>query len=171
MEARPKRRIGVAVVQTSEAMLYDSVQLFAVALTELSRARDVRTTSLSCAKPRPWPHGSSLSNYVLTVSVVVFMPLRSVGTRATRVYGPCRRAVFTASVDRRPWTRPAMTGAQNDTRPWTRVMCTEPHFHRRCNAGRSLRWRRSSSSRCTGSRDLSQWAVGWQQQRRRRRLL
>jgi len=50
--------------------LYDSVQLFAVALTELSRARDVRMSSLSCAKPRPWPHGSSLSNYVRTVSLL-----------------------------------------------------------------------------------------------------
>jgi len=33
---------------------------------------------------------------------------------------PCSRsvfrAVFTGSVDRRPWTRPANTGAQNDTR-------------------------------------------------------
>jgi len=52
-------------------MLYDSVQLFAVALTELSRARDVRTASLSCAKPRPWTHGSSLSNYVRTVLFVI----------------------------------------------------------------------------------------------------
>ena len=55
------------LTQTSEATLYDAVQLFAVALTELSRARDVRTSSLSCAKPRPWKHGSSLSNYVRTV--------------------------------------------------------------------------------------------------------
>ena len=59
-----------ARVQTWEAMLYDSVQLFAVALTELSPARDVRTASLSCAKPRPWPHGSSLSNYLQTVELL-----------------------------------------------------------------------------------------------------
>jgi len=38
--------------------------------------------------------------------------------------GPCRRAVFTGSVDRRPWTRPRITRVENDTRvhgPWIRV--------------------------------------------------
>ena len=41
-------------------------------------------------------------------------------------------------------------------------------FARRCNAWRSLRQRRSFSSRSTRSRDLLQWAVGLQHQRRRR---
>ena len=59
-------------------MLYDSVQLFAVALTGLSRARDVRTSSLSCAKPRPWSHGSSLSNYVRTVFIIRILSISTV---------------------------------------------------------------------------------------------
>ena len=41
-------------------------------------------------------------------------------------------------------------------------------FARRCNAWRSLRQRRSFSSRSTRSRDLLQWAVGLQHQRQRR---
>jgi len=36
-----------------------------------------------------------------------------------------------------------------------------------CNVGRSLRQRRNISSRSTESRDLLQWAINWQQQRRR----
>jgi len=35
---------------------------------------------------------------------------RVLSVHTTRVYGPCRQAVFTGGVDRRPWTRPANTG-------------------------------------------------------------
>lgn len=54
----------------------------------------------------------------------------------TRVDGPCRPAVNTGSVDRRPQTRPVNTRAQNDTHvgrqcsqpvnTGTRVVSTEP---------------------------------------------
>jgi len=54
----------------------------------------------------------------------------------TRVHGPCRPAVNTGSVDRRPQTRPVNTRAQNDTHvgrqcsqpvnTGTRVVSTEP---------------------------------------------
>jgi len=43
-------------------------------------------------------------------------------------------------------------------------------FVRCYNAGRSLQCRRSFSIRSAGSRDLLQWSVGLQRQRRRRRL-
>ena len=44
-------------------------------------------------------------------------------------------------------------------------------FARRCNAGRSLRRRRSLFRRCTGSRDLLQWAVALQKQHNQQRRL
>jgi len=47
-----------------------------------------------------------------------------------RVYGPCRWAVFTGSVDRRPRTRPANTGVQSNTRvghSWS-ICVTAPSF-------------------------------------------
>jgi len=59
---------------------------------------------------------------VLAKSIVVqsFLPTRPVDTGAisvltTRVHGPCRWAVFTSSVDRRPCTRPVKTGVRNNT--------------------------------------------------------
>jgi len=45
----------------------------------------------------------------------------------TLLHGPCRRAVFTGSVDRRPSTRSRNTGVQNDTRagyPCLRLVST-----------------------------------------------
>jgi len=54
-------------------------------------------------------HASVSSYPVNTVHARVF------GTCTTRVHGPCRQAVFMASVNRRPWTRPVNTGVQNDT--------------------------------------------------------
>jgi len=49
---------------TQTALTYDAIHLFAKALEEVSKAQDVTTTSLSCARSRSWTYGSSLLNYM-----------------------------------------------------------------------------------------------------------
>jgi len=55
------------LLQTETALMYDAVQLFAVALTSAPHLSDVRMTSLSCNQDRAWKHGASIINFIKTV--------------------------------------------------------------------------------------------------------
>ena len=48
--------------------MYDAVHLFARALDDLDRSREVDITPLYCEGPETWSHGSSLINYMKLVS-------------------------------------------------------------------------------------------------------
>lgn len=56
-------------VRTETALMYDAVHLFSKALHELSHARDIDTSSLSCNKDRTWSNGDSLLNYMKMVEL------------------------------------------------------------------------------------------------------
>lgn len=49
--------------------MFDAVHLFARALHELSKAKDVTTQALSCSKDKKWTDGISLLNYMKTVNI------------------------------------------------------------------------------------------------------
>ena len=48
--------------------MYDAVQMFAKALTDLDRSQDVQTSSIDCGGRETWQHGNSLVNYMKMVS-------------------------------------------------------------------------------------------------------
>ncbi|XP_047735944.1 glutamate receptor ionotropic, kainate 2-like isoform X1 [Hyalella azteca] len=54
----------IARITTESALMYDAVQLFARALDDLDRSREVDITPLYCEGDKTWPHGSSLINYM-----------------------------------------------------------------------------------------------------------
>ena len=49
---------------TTTALIYDSVNAFAMALNELSSVQDVYQTNLDCLGQDTWIHGNSLMNYM-----------------------------------------------------------------------------------------------------------
>ena len=51
-------------MDTTTALIYDAVHLFAVALHELSQFQDIQIKPLDCTGETSWPHGSSLINYM-----------------------------------------------------------------------------------------------------------
>ena len=51
-------------LDTTTALIYDAVHLFAVALHELSQFQDIQIKPLDCTGETSWPHGSSLINYM-----------------------------------------------------------------------------------------------------------
>ena len=53
--------------QTETALVYDAVQMFAKALTDLDRSQEVETTSIDCGGRETWQHGNSLVNYMKMV--------------------------------------------------------------------------------------------------------
>ena len=63
-------------LDTTTALIYDSVNAFAMALNELSSVQDVYQTTLDCLGQDTWIHGNSLMNYmkVNTVSRIVCNP-------------------------------------------------------------------------------------------------
>ena len=56
-----------ASFQTETALVYDAVQMFAKALTDLDRSQEVETTSIDCGGRETWQHGNSLVNYMKMV--------------------------------------------------------------------------------------------------------
>ena len=48
--------------------MYDAVQVFAKALTDLDRSQDVQPVSIDCTGRETWQHGNSLVNYMKMVS-------------------------------------------------------------------------------------------------------
>ena len=51
-------------MDTTTALIYDAVYLFALALQELSQIQDITIGSLDCSGQNSWAHGSSLINYM-----------------------------------------------------------------------------------------------------------
>lgn len=51
--------------QTHLALLYDGIKLLARAISELNVALNIQP--ISCGDAEPWPHGSSLINYMRRV--------------------------------------------------------------------------------------------------------
>lgn len=56
--------------------MFDAVHLFARALHELSKAKDVTTQALSCSKDKKWTDGISLLNYMKTVNIYVYTQIQ-----------------------------------------------------------------------------------------------
>jgi glutamate receptor, ionotropic, invertebrate len=54
--------------QAQPALLYDSVYVFAAALTALDRSHSLKFVNLSCDIEKPWNDGLSLYNYLNSVS-------------------------------------------------------------------------------------------------------
>lgn len=51
-------------MDTTTALIYDAVHLFALALHELSMIQDISIGPLDCSGETSWAHGSSLINYM-----------------------------------------------------------------------------------------------------------
>ena len=51
-------------LDTTTALIYDAVHLFALALHELNMIQDININSLDCTGEKSWEHGSSLINYM-----------------------------------------------------------------------------------------------------------
>jgi len=57
-------------LDTTTALIYDSVHAFALALNELSAVQQVRQRPLECAGQATWVHGNSLINYMKMVEFI-----------------------------------------------------------------------------------------------------
>ncbi|KAA0203377.1 hypothetical protein HAZT_HAZT009431 [Hyalella azteca] len=56
---------------TELALVYDAVQLFARALSDLDKTRAIEVLPLNCSKEQVWPLGATLVNYIKWVSQVL----------------------------------------------------------------------------------------------------
>ena len=54
-------------LDTTTALIYDSVHAFALALNELTEVQQVRQKPLECSGKTAWAHGNSLINYMKLV--------------------------------------------------------------------------------------------------------
>ena len=54
-------------MDTTTALVYDAVHIFALALHELSNVQDINIGQLDCSGQTSWAHGSSLINYMKLV--------------------------------------------------------------------------------------------------------
>ncbi|XP_057339216.1 glutamate receptor ionotropic, kainate 2-like isoform X6 [Microplitis mediator] len=57
------------VIQAEPALIYDSVQVFAVGLRTLEQSHALRPANLSCELEHPWDGGLSLINYINSVEM------------------------------------------------------------------------------------------------------
>lgn len=55
-------------LQAEPALMYDSVQVFAVGLRTLEQSHALRPANISCELEHPWDGGLSLTNYINSVS-------------------------------------------------------------------------------------------------------
>ena len=60
----PALNIPAGNLDTTTALIYDSVHAFALALNELSTVQQVHQRSLDCSGQNAWVHGNSLMNYM-----------------------------------------------------------------------------------------------------------
>ena len=56
-------------LDTTTALIYDSVHAFALALNELTEVQQVRQKPLECSGKTAWAHGNSLINYMKMVEI------------------------------------------------------------------------------------------------------
>jgi len=66
----PALNIPAGNLDTTTALIYDSVHAFALALNELSTVQQVHQRSLDCSGQNAWVHGNSLMNYMKMVEFV-----------------------------------------------------------------------------------------------------
>ena len=57
-------------LDTTTALIYDSVNAFALALNELKSVQQVRQKPLDCSGTVAWAHGNSLVNYMKMVEFI-----------------------------------------------------------------------------------------------------
>ncbi|XP_033335408.1 glutamate receptor ionotropic, kainate 2 isoform X2 [Megalopta genalis] len=57
------------VIQAEPALMYDSVQVFAVGLRTLEQSHALRPANISCELEHPWDGGLSLINYINSVEI------------------------------------------------------------------------------------------------------
>ena len=57
-------------LDTTTALIYDSVHAFALALNELTSVQQVRQKPLDCSGTLAWAHGNSLVNYMKMVEFI-----------------------------------------------------------------------------------------------------
>lgn len=62
--------------QAEPALMYDSVQVFAVGLRTLEQSHALRPANISCEMEHPWDGGLSLINYINSVSFTTFTRVR-----------------------------------------------------------------------------------------------
>ena len=60
----------VGNLDTTTALIYDSVHAFALALNELTSVQQVRQKPLDCSGTLAWAHGNSLVNYMKMVEFI-----------------------------------------------------------------------------------------------------
>ena len=51
-------------LDTTTALIYDSVNAFSIALHQLTSVQQVYQTTLDCSEEQTWVHGNSLMNYM-----------------------------------------------------------------------------------------------------------
>ncbi|XP_018309331.1 glutamate receptor ionotropic, kainate 2 isoform X2 [Mycetomoellerius zeteki] len=57
------------IIQAEPALMYDSVQVFAVGLRTLEQSHALRPANISCELEHPWDGGLSLTNYINSVEM------------------------------------------------------------------------------------------------------
>ena len=57
-------------LDTTPALIYDSVNAFALALNELTSVQQVYQSNLDCSGEQTWVHGNSLMNYMKMVEFI-----------------------------------------------------------------------------------------------------
>ncbi|XP_018054302.1 PREDICTED: glutamate receptor ionotropic, kainate 2-like [Atta colombica] len=57
------------IIQAEPALIYDSVQVFAVGLRTLEQSHALRPANISCELEHPWDGGLSLTNYINSVEM------------------------------------------------------------------------------------------------------
>ncbi|XP_063698938.1 glutamate receptor ionotropic, kainate 2 [Culicoides brevitarsis] len=61
--------VGLQILQTEPALMYDSVALFAAGLQSLDRSHKLKPVNLSCEQETPWEDGTSLYNYLNSATI------------------------------------------------------------------------------------------------------
>jgi len=69
-ELRTAMSVPEGNLDTTTALIYDSVHAFALALNELSSVQQVRQRPLDCSGQNTWVHGNSLINYMKMVEFI-----------------------------------------------------------------------------------------------------
>ena len=65
-------------LDTTTALIYDSVNAFALALNELTSVQQVYQTTVDCKEDLTWIHGNSLMNYMKVIwNTKIMMPHRN----------------------------------------------------------------------------------------------
>ena len=59
-------------LDTTTALIYDSVNAFAIALHQLTSVQQVYQTTLDCSEEQTWVHGNSLMNYMKVTPPIMF---------------------------------------------------------------------------------------------------